>query len=155
LQSQLATERDRGNRIATELGEARTRLAALQKGSSSSPVRQLLAFSSFVLRPGLVRSGGETTRVRVAPEPALVELRLDIGLDDWDVYSATIVDSRANNVMSRRGLATLTVGDSVYAVLQLPAQVLSPDDYRVRLEGSNSGRRNELIDTYQFRAISQ
>lgn len=151
FQAQLAAERERGSRVTAELDEARSRLSAVQQ-SSTAAQRAVLAFRTFVLKPGIVRSNSGAVIVPVVGGRGLVEFRLEIGIDDWEEYTASLIDSSARVVLRQQGLEAVTAGDSAFAILQVPEQVLSRDSYRIQLEGKTSGGRSESIDTFQFSA---
>ena len=155
LSRQLEQERQLSSRMTRRFEEADSRLAGLEKSLETVQSRGIAALASFILKPGLQRSGGETTQVPITSGQKLVELKLDLGLDDYQSYRATLYDSSGDEVLAQSKLRAVSSGDNVYVVLQLPTQVLHGDDYQVRLSGVTASRESEMIDRYPFRVVPQ
>jgi len=108
---------------------------------------------SFVLTPGLVRSGGTRT-LSVPPGASSIVLRLNIESDsNYSTYHAVLetADGRrvwsANMGKSQRPAAALTLP-------ALPAKNLPPDDYVLLLSGMRpDGGDFEDIADYSFRVV--
>jgi hypothetical protein len=112
-----------------------------------------VAPASVILQPGLVRSGGPIPQVAIASGQQLVELRLDVGIDEYPRYRAAIHDSADSEIISLSRLRAVPAGSTVFVVVPLPAQVLQVDDYQARLNGVTASGENVRVDSFPFRVV--
>ena len=148
LRSQVDQEHQRNDALAREVAAAASRQRLAPTGGQG-----LFAVASFILNPGLVRSGGQMAQVAIASGHGLVELKLDVGLDEYPSYRAALHDSSDNELMVASKLRAAPAGRSVYVAVQLPAQVLRADDYQLRLSGVTASGQIVKIDSYPFRVV--
>jgi hypothetical protein len=159
LQSQLdqALSSQSSNKVAS----LRSQLAAERKNRQALvevlPQQQLphVGVASFILKPGLMRSGGETKQIVIRPEQTLVALKLDVGVAEYATYRAALHDSEDSELVVASKLRAVTAGNSVHVPFNVPAQVLRPDDYQVRLSGLSASKGMVMIDSYPFRVVGQ
>lgn len=150
LEEQVMAGRQRIEQLSRELAEA----AARGLGGPGGPVsglRQVAPLVTVILQPGLVRSGGVTTRITLRGGDQMVELRLDIGIDEFRNYRAVLSDSRGRKVLEQYQLAAVKAGRGVHVVMSVPARILLNGDYSVVLYGEAEGGQSERIDGYNFR----
>jgi len=114
-----------------------------------------LDIASFVLGPGLQRSEGTIPRVAVASGQRVVELRLDIGFDEYPSYQVALFGSSGEKVLEQSLLKATPAGDSVYVVFELPTRNLREDDYQATLSGTTADQQVKPIDRYHFRLITR
>jgi hypothetical protein len=115
------------------------------------PAQQSPGIVSFVLLPGLQRSSGGANRVSVPAGLSILELKLDVGLDEYKSYQAALFNSSGDLIVEQHRLPAVHAGDKVYVVIQLPRLILREDDYQVTLRGLSENRKVDLIDRYSFR----
>jgi hypothetical protein len=155
LRSQVEGERQRSSTLAQELALAASRLAGMEERVARMGAQGISTVASFILKPGLQRSGGEVTRVAIGPGHSLVELKLDVGLVEYPSYRAALHDSSDNELIVVGALQAVPAGGSVYVAVPLPARILPPDDYQIRLSGVTAAGQIEAIDSYPFRVPRQ
>jgi hypothetical protein len=155
LRSQLDDERQRSDALARALAAAASRLGSMEQSVARGAVRAVSAAASFILKPGLLRSGAEVTRVTAGPGEGLVELKLDLGLDEHPGYRATLHDSADTQLMLIDKLRAVTEGGNVYVVVRLPAKILRAGDYQLRLSGVSANGQTVKIDSYPFQVINR
>jgi hypothetical protein len=108
---------------------------------------------SLVLLPGVQRSAGGNASLPIPTGERLIELRLDLGLDEYASYQAALSDSSGEVILEQRQLRPTSAGGQIYVALQLPARLLREDDYTVVLRGVSTSRQVVMIDRYGFRAV--
>ena len=155
LRSQVNEERQRSSALARELAAATAFIASMEQRLARMGGQGVSAVASFILKPGLVRSGGEMTRVAIAPLHSLVELKLDVWVDEYPTYRAALHDSSGSELMVAGQLRAVPASGSVQVKVQLPAQVLRADDYQIRLSGVTASGQIVLVDSYPFRVVRQ
>ena len=105
------------------------------------------------LTPGSTRSSGATvTRVRVPPKGSDVKLELEIANTRYQHYKSELL--RENK--SLKTISELKVeakGEQHVVPLTIPAELLSPGDYQVRLSGVLDSGADEFIDNFSFCVI--
>ncbi|HET9528734.1 MAG TPA: hypothetical protein VFQ92_00165 [Blastocatellia bacterium] len=104
------------------------------------------------LRPGTVRDAGETQRIVIPANAATVELKLELGADDYQYYRAAIETDEGNEVFTAEQLHAESEGDDRFVVVNVPARSLTAGDYQIELSGSTAGNQLEPINRYFFRA---
>ena len=155
LRSQVDAERQKNDALARELAAAVPRLAGTQRGLTSMGAQGIVAVASFILKPGSKRGGGQTTRVAIGSGQILVELKLDVGVDEYPSYRAALYDSSDSELIVEGKIRAVPAGNSVYVPVQLPVQVLRADDYQIRLSGAPASGGFVMIDSYPFRVTRQ
>ncbi len=109
---------------------------------------------SVVLSPGTLRGvDGRLERLSIPTGCTLVRVQLDLGIDEHDVYQATLYEVSTNDIWSQKGLAPTTAGGRRIVTLTLPAELLPPADYHVELTGSSKDAAPTFVEGYDFRVI--
>jgi hypothetical protein len=124
-----------------------------QQVDRSARPEPALGVVALVLLPGVQRSAGGNASLPIPTGERLIELRLDLGLDEYASYQAALSDSSGELILEQRQLRPTSAGGKVYVALQLPARLLREDDYTVVLRGVSTSRQVVLIDRYGFRAV--
>ena len=120
------------------------------KPPEPSPSPPLVA--TFVLSPGLVRSGGGPAGFMLAPtiKEVRVQLELEPGVE-YASYRVELRDRRANVIWSQDGRRA-TEGT---VVVTFPSSVLETSDYEMVLLGAVGGGRPEDVGHYYFEVIKR
>ncbi len=145
IQQQLAREQA----VAEEL---RTQLERHLVEKPTPPTRTVVTSTpSFMLTPGLLRGAGELARVHIPSDSSLVTLLLDIGIDEYPRYRATLFEAAGDEVWTHAKLQARTTPTEVVVPLTLPAELLASGDYYVRLVGVVDDETTAGFARYDFR----
>jgi hypothetical protein len=107
------------------------------------------------LSPLSLREQGNLTRVNITPQTKIVQLRIPVTSDRYQSYRLLLRDSAGREILEFDGLKVRTIGQAKLLVLQIPARILSQDDYLLTISGLNSAGRFEDTGDYPFRALVQ
>jgi len=147
LQQALDAERKRNEELNARLNEEKQ-----QREQTDESLRQLTetpeaknpapppVIASLTLLPGLSRGGGEKPNLDLANDARVV--RLNIGIDPEEQYKTFAVELRTlagRHVWNRENLAARTRRGTRAVGLTLPATVLKPGEYELRLRGLTEG----------------
>ena len=81
-------------------------------------------------------------------------LQLDLEPVDYPAYDASLVASSGNRPLWRADrLMPRTVGSRKTIELRLPASVLSPQDYVIRVSGVPARGASEIVGEYRFTVV--
>lgn len=150
LESRLRTTEERLAEVRRQLQAERT---AAERPIPRPPRETLRQISevSLLLTAGAVRGDAGA---QMLPVPASAEsVRLDLA---WPVdrdtgYRAVIRTPDRTEVWRAEGLAAGTQGAASVLTLRLPASILPPGDYILRLEARGRGADWESVADYSFR----
>jgi hypothetical protein len=141
-------DHERSRRIELENEVARQNRQIEQMGQKTEPS---VPFLSFILSAGLTRDSGSLKRL-VLPA-ATRQVRLELSLreaGEYTAYDATVRTAEGKAVWRQGRLKRVRAGANEMVVLSVPAGVLAPGDYEVRLDGVTPGAGAENVDTYYF-----
>ncbi|HWO03070.1 MAG TPA: hypothetical protein VNS63_27765 [Blastocatellia bacterium] len=106
---------------------------------------------SFVLLPGLSRSGGALPKLVVPQSAGLV--RLQLGLEQGDEYKSFAVELRTQagkQIWTQDRLSAQSPRAGRLVVLSVPAKLLDAGKYEVALKGVLDGGKIEDVGYYYF-----
>jgi hypothetical protein len=130
----------------------------LRRWSASSPSRaatHALAVPSFVLTPGLVRSGSSRqTRFSVPVGAALIRIRLEFERSEqYKTYQIALKAADSEQaILSMAGLEARPDGASQKIDLELPGSVVGENSYVLVLSGEAAGV-SAPVEAYTFEII--
>jgi outer membrane murein-binding lipoprotein Lpp len=151
LQRELDQERRDRYALSQELVAARSGVARVSQTHESFAPRETGGILSFVLLPGLQRSSGAAARVVLSSGQNVLELKLDIGLDEYVSYQTTVFNSANEMIVEQQHLSAVHIADRVYVLVHLPRPILRDDDYLIILRGVNRNGNVEMVDRFSFR----
>jgi hypothetical protein len=158
LQQALEAERKRNTELNARLDQEKQ-----QREQTDESLRQLTetteatnpapppVIASLVLLPGLSRGGDQKPSLDLSNDARLV--RLQIGIDPEEQYKTFAVELRTSagrQVWNRENLAARTRRGTRAVGLTLPATVLKPGDYELRLRGLTESGVAEDVGFYYF-----
>ena len=158
LQQQMETERRRNEELAARLNQEKQ-----QREQSEESLRQFsettetttpaprAIVASLTLLSGLARGEGKKPKLLLPKDARLV--RLQIGIDPEEPYktfSAELRTVAGRQIWTRDNLAASARRGARAIVLTLPATVLKPGDYELKLSGVAEGGRTEDVGFYYF-----
>jgi hypothetical protein len=109
------------------------------------------AVLAVMLTPGVTRGGGDIKRVMPAPNTGTIRLQLQIGTASYPSYRVVVISSDHSEVWTRTNLPAQDLTDLPVVSADVPATLLNPDDYQIRLSGQLSNGAFEDVATYQLR----
>jgi outer membrane murein-binding lipoprotein Lpp len=151
LQRELDQERRHRDALSQQLVAARSGVERLSQTRQSFAPPKTGGILSFVLLPGLQRSSGEAARIVLSSGQNVLELKLDIGLDEYVSYQATVFNSATEMIVEQQHLSAVHTADKVYVLVHLPTAILRDDDYLVILRGVKRNGNVEMFDRFSFR----
>jgi hypothetical protein len=106
---------------------------------------------AVTLTPGLVREGGQVTRVSIPNGTDTVRLQLSVPNAEYQSYSVSLATSERADVWRADGLKTATGAGENLLPVDIPAGVLGRDDYILRVRGKRTDGASEDVSRYTFR----
>lgn len=156
LEQQVEMERRRNEELAARLNQEKQQreqtdesLRQLSESAETPAPKPVIA--SLTLLPGISRGAGEKPRL-VVPEDARLA-RLQIGIEPEEPYKTFAVELRTiagRQVWNRENLSVRDRRGARAVTLTLPATVLKPGEYELRLKGVAEGGRTEDVGFYYF-----
>src|SRR5215216_1901741 len=158
LEQQIEAERRRNAELNARLNQEKQ-----QREQSDESLRQLSetadptnppprpVIASLTLLPGLSRGGGDKPSLIMRDDARLV--RLNVGIDPEEQYETFTIELRTaagRHVWTRDNLAARNRGGARAIGLTLPASVLKPGEYELKLSGLKQGGEAEDIGFYYF-----
>lgn len=152
LAEELRQEREQRLRAEQALAELQNQNKGRPPAVAPSPTRQP-AFFTVALTPGSVRGAGEMVRFSPPVEATTIQLRLALPAADYQRYRAVIETDEGQSILSRSNLRAIASGQARSVVLSLPATLLKPGDYQLKLSGVTPGGSSEDVASYTFRIL--
>jgi hypothetical protein len=144
LSKQIATERERGQRLVAER----------QRQTMGQPVNAPLV-ATLILTPGSVRGIQQTPLLSLEPETDLARLYVRITDDRSPQYRVRIRTVAGDDVWAQGRLTARSDGDGRYVIAFVPASALTRGDYILTVSGVSRNGTTEVVDEYYFRADRQ
>ncbi len=111
---------------------------------------------TMVLVPRVsTRSSGDVQQLSISASTNAVRLELRLGPDEFRSYSATLLNGDGATVLTSEGLTPETSDVGRVVIVDMPAQVIPPGDYQLRLNGVYDDGRSEVADSYRFKVIDR
>jgi hypothetical protein len=145
LQTKLESERQQRETIEARASDVQTQ--------GTRPTRAQ-APPLFVLATGLLRSEGSVTRIAIPPDAPLIRLRLELPSDDYPLYRAVLYDAQAEEMWAQSKLTARAGGGRAAVTIILPAQLLPPGDYQIKLSGTDRTGLPERVAACSFRVTA-
>jgi hypothetical protein len=120
--------------------------AGLGKRQSTTPV-----IASFVLTPQ-TRDAGQVRTLSIPAKTDQVVMELQLEPNDYSDYRVELRDLSDNRTLWRRDqLTAQTTGNSRVLRISLPARLLKPQTYLVRVTGISANGVPEIVGEYPFK----
>ena len=148
LTQQLSEAQKRSQDLMEQLGQQQQSQSALEE---QLVLVQRPAIVSFPLTPGLVRDLGVIKKLVVPPAARLVELSLSVDGENYNNYRAVLQGANGEEVLSLNRLNLTRIDGIGVVVMPVPAGLLTPGDYIVKLSGLKTGGSPEDIGKFYFR----
>jgi hypothetical protein len=154
LQAEATEQRARGEQLAERLAQEQSQRAQLEQAATlkSSQSTEI----PFVLTAGTLRSTPETKRLIIPPEIRLVQLQLDFEKESaYQSYRVSLQNREGDEFWSQGKLRARATVSGQAVILSLPATVLAPGDYILKLSGAGAAGQIEEISSYAFRVVKR
>ena len=151
----LALQREQAKVL--ELGQE----AASLKNSTANRPQSLLqgqlrsTIISITLAPGLLRDLGGMQRILVPAGTELAQIDLKLESQDFPQYQATLRRVEESNIWSQTSAGIQTDIQGQFFRLIMPANLLRPGDYVLKLSGIRSNGGLEDVGNYYFRIVAK
>jgi hypothetical protein len=150
LQRQVATERGRSDRLATEVQSLLAESGPAANATSAPPVARSV-IASFTLASGLVRGSGASRTVMVPSEAEIVQLWLSLDAPEHGSYRAVITTIAGEDIWSHSRLTAQRTKEGAGVPVTVPATALTNGDYILMLSGVTPESDREVVEEYSFR----
>ena len=126
-----------------------TEIAPPSGGRGASP----LPLATLVLAPPL-RNARQLPTVALTDGSRELPVQLELEPVDYPSYDASLIASSGDQLLWRADrLIARTVGGRQTIELRLPAAVLGPQDYLIRVSGTLSSGASEIVGEYRFAVV--
>ena len=107
------------------------------------------------LKPGLSRDDENSNRFVIPTTEKIVQLRLQIGNGQYQAYRAELQTGEGQEIVTLTDLKEKQINVERLIVIYLPARIVPPGDYQLRLTGVNQNNQPEYIGRYTFRVVGK
>lgn len=149
---ELKPEQNQRANLEKELASARNQNGTKPR-SAAKPQRSQPVLFVGTLMPGLVRETGEMKRVVIPSGTSAIRLRLALMTEDYRSYQAVLQTAEGREISSSNKLKAKTTSGGKVVDLILPAKLLTPGDYQLKLSGLSMSGNLEDIGSYPFRVL--
>lgn len=115
-------------------------------------------FHGFIIGPlkaGLFRDEEGINKVTIPETENIVQLRLQIGTGDYQSFQAILQTYEDQEILSLGNLKDKRINGERLVIIYLPAKILSPGDYQLRLSGLTQNNQLEYLGRYTFRILGK
>jgi hypothetical protein len=123
-----------------------------QQGLSANAI-----YNGFIIGPlkgGLVRDDQEVKAFTIPKAEELVQLRLQIGAD-YQLFQAVLQTAENQELFTLPNLKASNINGARVVVIYLPAKILTPGDYQLRLSGRIQNNEPVYLGRYNFRIVGK
>jgi len=163
LSRELAQARIAGNerdRLQLELTEERNRTSLLSAPTTKIPsgeapagihLRNVQRSPNLTLAPGLARGIERVPVLQIPPREDMVWIKLQISSDPGGAFREELFGGNGERIWSQEFFSTHSLLNQREMTVGIPALLLQPGDYRIKLEERSGTGAFEILDTYSFR----
>jgi len=163
LEQQVEQERRRSEELQAKLNQEKQQreqtdesLRQLTESTETTTPAPRPVIASLTLLPGISRGGSDKPTLALAENARVV--RLQVGIEPEEPYKTFAVELRTvagRAVWNRDNLAVRDRRGARAVGLTLPANVLKPGDYELRLKGITDGGQTEDVGFYYFKVTKK
>ena len=163
LQQQVEQERRRNEELQAKLNQEKQQreqtdesLRQLTESTETTTPAPRPVIASLTLLPGISRGGSDKPTLALAENAHLV--RLQVGIEPEEPYKKFALELRTGAgraVWSRDNLAVREQRGARAVGLTLPATLLKPGDYELRLKGVTEAGQTEDVGFYYFKVTKK
>ena len=155
LQQQITQQHSQNEQLSDQLSKEREQRLQLESELSQRRIGPLPSIISFELMPGLLR-GAPLKQIRLTEDTHIVKFRLRLLYEDgFTSYRADLQTLHKIDVWSQYNLKFQDTSLGKIVVLNLPASLLSNEDYVISISGYRSPDDFETLGKYYFTIIKE
>lgn len=112
------------------------------------------ANKGFIIGPlkgGLVRDEPDVNRFSLPETEKIVQLRLQLGDSDFQTFQASLQTAEGLEILPLTDLKPRSINGARLVIIYLPSEVLTPEDYQLRLSGVTREHQVVYLGRYTFR----
>lgn len=152
-ESQTPAPSDGGRPEPTPIGRRQTRPPRPPPGEARPPSG---AFAVMLIPGAPAREEGGVKEVAIPPRGSTLTLQLPLlGTPGHRSYEATLYAEDGRAVHSWSALSPTSSKPVAYVAAQVPAGLLSPQHYQVKLRAALPDGRTSNVSSYHFRAVNK
>lgn len=110
---------------------------------------------AVALEPGLNRDSGQIKKFTIPNNSDVVRFQLALSDDQYQSYETVLQDDVGQVLITKRDLKRQSDGRHSALIVDIPATLLRPGDYRIKLSGLTANGNPEDLGTYSFRVQNQ
>jgi hypothetical protein len=146
----LRSVSSRNDNLQGLVAEEVAKLNAEQELDSEAILRGIIVGP---LKSGLSRDDVNTNRFIIPATEKIVQLRLQIGSRQYQAFQAELQTVEGRGIVTLSDLKERRIDGERLVVIYLPARILSPGDYQLRLSVVNQNSQPEYLGRYTFRIV--
>jgi anti-sigma-K factor RskA len=147
--------RSRSSENNNQQGSLGQELAKLNAQQNLDPEAILHGFIIGPLKPGLSRDDETNRSFVISATERIVQLRLQIGNGQYQAFQVALQTDEGQDIVTLSDLKEKIISGEKLLVIYLPARILIPGDYQVRLSGANRNNQIDYLGRYTFRVIGK
>jgi len=140
--------------VAVCLGLLAVSRVVLKRQPSGAIAQHAQRSTTIALVSGSTRSEGITQRIVVPREVDLVQLELALKRNAYLSYKAELL-ADTSILAATQGITPEVKDGRAVVRFAVPAEMLKPGDYQIRLSGVSESGDAEAIDRYPFRVVTR
>lgn len=107
------------------------------------------------LKEGLVRDEQDVKKFFVPETEKIVQLRLQIGAGDYQTFQAVLQTAEGGELLTLNDLKVRSINGERVVIVFVPAKVLPPGDYQIRLSGMTQNNQLVYLGRYTFQVVGK
>jgi hypothetical protein len=155
LEREMASEREQSDKLAAEIERLHAELGNTGGPSPTLPVQnEPRSVISFLLSPMLIRSNGETQKLKISKETEVVLLQMNVKEPGARVFQVDLRTVEGAQVWSKGDIKARpqTRTGSVVSI-SIPASKLAGGDYILTLSATDAANDTEAMNRYFIRVV--
>ena len=106
-----------------------------------------------VLKTGQTRGGGPENKFGVPTGTGTIELKAELQGNSYPSYQAVITDENKSEIARAKNLRETNDSGTRILKWDIPARLLPPGDYSLRVSGVDANGKIEELRSYPFRVL--
>jgi len=139
--------------------EFKTELIRLNQNNDLSTLAELKGTSPLIvaltLKQNLVREGPDFRVANTTPEVQIIRLWLEVSGQPYSSFEAIIQSDSSAQIGTLTNLKSRGDGNAHFVVVNVPARLLTPGTYELRLVGISADGQSANVGLYPFQIVER